>query len=753
MKARRKFRQSKSHAIAWVVLLAMAAIIFLCFRSVGSVFAAYNDWTSDLPVLNSESFSTSSESYMYASDGKTQLAKFQLEKRDPVDISEISDYAKKATVDVEDVRFYEHNGVDMQGILRAVINNLSGGALEGASTITQQLVRNTALSQEATNLTLKRKAREAELALAMEKEYSKEEILNMYLNTINYGDGCYGIEAAAQNYFQKSAADLNLVQSATLAGIPQSPNELNPKENPDKCLERRNLVLDRMLSAGDITQEQHDKAVKKRLRLNPAPDEPLQGIYAYPYFTSFARDELMKSDNIYGCSYADLFQGGLKIYTTLDVDMQKKAEQACADQYGNMDEGMDAALVAMDPTTGYVKAIVGGNDFYTDQWNIATQGGRPSGSTFKVFTLAAAIESGTSPQAAIDCSNPVTLTSGQTINNFDKVNYGMRTIADATAISSNTGFYRLAEKVGVDSLIEMAHRLGIDSELAPYPIITLGTENVTPLEMAEAYSSLASGGVHRDPVIITRIENKDGEVLFENADTSERVMEESVAGAVTEVLRGVFEKSYATAYGSGPSNGQPVAGKTGTGVEFRDHWLVGYSPMLTCAAWIGNRDYSSTSESLTANSLWHDFMSRAHEGVAIKQFPTVSPPTYNTNQSEMLLDEDDAYYYYDYDDEDDDSDSKSKSSASARSDDDEDDELDADDGSDDGPDADGTNDDETDADGTNTDGTDVNGDMDGTSDGLNDRSTDGSEDVEGLDDGGAGDGNDASIDDTGENGQ
>ena len=313
---------------------------------------------------------------------------------------------------------------------------------------------------------------------------------------------------------------------------------------------------------------------------------------------------------------------------TLDVDMQNKAEQACVDQYDSMDEGMDAALVAMDPRNGYVKALVGGNDFYTDQWNIAVQGGRPSGSTFKVFTLAAAIEQGISPNSTVDCSNPVTLSTGQTVNNFGSANYGTRTIADATAISSNTGYYRLTEEIGVDKLIDMAHRAGITSELEPYPIIVLGTENVTPLEMADAYSTFAAGGQHRDYVIITKIEDKDGNVIYEAKDTPQRVVDEKVAAAVTEVLRGVFEKSYATAYGSGPSNGQTVAGKTGTGMEFRDHWLVGYCPQLCCAAWIGNRDYTSTSEYLTANSLWHNFMSMALEGTPVVDFPTVDSPLY-----------------------------------------------------------------------------------------------------------------------------
>ena len=638
MKVRRKLRQSKSHAIAWIALVLVLALGLVGFRTASGVITAYNTWTKDLPVINSSSFNYAEDSYMYAADGTTLLAKFQLDKRDPVELSQVSKNAINATVAVEDARFYEHDGVDYQGIVRAVVNNIKGGDLEGASTITQQLVRNTALSDEATDITLERKAKEAELALEMEKNYSKEEILTMYLNTINYGDGCYGIGAAAMNYFQVPASDLSLTQAATLAGIPQSPTAFNPKENPQACLERRNHVLERMYAANYITEAEYNEAVKAELGLNPQPDEPQQGIYAYPYFTSFVRDELMKENNIYGCTYADLFSGGLKIYTTLDVDMQEKAEQACADQYDRMDPGMDAALVAMDPRNGYVKAMVGGNDFYQDQWNIAAQGGRPSGSTFKVFTLTAAVEMGINPQSTIDCSNPVTLPSGETVNNFGKANYGTRTIADATAISSNTGYYRLTERIGVNNLISMAHNLGIKSELEPYPIITLGTENVTPLEMAEAYSTIADGGIHHDYVIITRIEDKNGNVLFEASDTSERVISESTANTVTGVLRGVFEKSYGTAFGMGPSNGQPVAGKTGTGVDYRDHWLVGYSPTLTCAAWIGNRDYSSTSESLTANSLWHEFMSMALAGTEIVAFPKDASVNYSSGYTNYTTD-------------------------------------------------------------------------------------------------------------------
>ena len=649
MKARRKFRQSKSHAIPWIALIIVLALGFVAYRGVTSIVAIYNSWIADLPAINSDAFNFAEESTMYASDGTTLLANFQLEKREPVELKDVSKYVTDGTVAVEDVRYYEHNGVDPQGIIRAVINNLKGGQLEGASTITQQLVRNTTLSEEATNITLERKAREAELALELEKQYSKEEILNMYLNTINYGDGCYGIEAAANNYFQKTSKDLTLAEAAALVGIPQSPTRFNPKENPEACVERRNLVLERMLAAGNITKDEYDKAVAEELVLDPAPDEPAQGIHAYPYFTSYVRDQLMQPDNIYGCSYADLFEGGLKIYTTLDVSLQDKANDACAAQYDAMEDGLDCALVAMDPTNGYVKAIVGGKDFYTDQWNIATQGGRPAGSSFKVFTLAAAIEQGISPKTSLNCGDPLTLSNGLQIHNFDSINYGTRSLESATRVSSNTGYYRLADRIGADSISEMAHRLGVTSELAPYTIITLGTENVTPLEMADAYSTLATGGIHRDAVVITRIENKNGEVLYENADTGERVLDEKVAGAVTTVLRGVFESGEGTAYGSGPSNGQPVAGKTGTGQEFRDHWLVGYSPDLTCAVWIGNRDYSSTSPSLTANSLWHNFMSAALADVPVKNFEYTDSPTY-TNTNEQMYDNSYNYNYnYSYD--------------------------------------------------------------------------------------------------------
>ncbi|MEG0015495.1 MAG: penicillin-binding protein [Gordonibacter sp.] len=599
------------------------------------------DWTSDLPSLeNTDAFNFAEDSHMLDSSGNTILAEFQLENRTPVDQNQVSEYVLKGTVATEDVRFHEHNGVDPTGIARALMNNLTGGALEGASTITQQLVRNTVLSQEANDISFERKIREAQLAINLEKKYSKDQILMLYLNTINYGDQCYGIEAAAQNYFQTTSLDLTLVQAATLIGIPQSPTANNPKLNPDTCLKRRNVVLDRMLSAGVITQEEHDVAQNEPLALNPAPPAPEEGIYAYPYFTSFVRDKLLNEGDKFNLSDGDLFEGGLTVYTSLNTDLQDKAEAACVAQNERMDENLESALVAIDPQNGYIQAMVGGKDYFQNKWNIAAQGGQPTGSTFKAFTLAAAIEQGIDPKTPIDCSNPMKVDDGHELWNFGNYNFGTLSIQNATAKSSNTGYYRLAQQVTPAAMNDMAARLGADIvDPNNIPMETLGTENVTPLSMAGAYGTFATGGIKHDAIAITKIVDKGGNVIYEAPDTSTRVISEEVSGAVTKVLKTVFN-SEGTAAGMGPLNGQPVAGKTGTVMEFRGHWLVGYAPTISCAVWIGDRNYQPTEESLTANALWQDFMSRALEGQPIVQFPETQDPEYknpfNTEQQKKL---------------------------------------------------------------------------------------------------------------------
>ena len=393
--------RKKHHFLLWLLLIIVCA-------GTAAVIAASAYWLRDLPTLEGiEKYGYSQTTTVYASDKKTVLAEFYLQDRQPVKLAEINSDVIQATLATEDERFYDHGAVDVIGIGRALWNNIASRVfgqdlgLQGASTISQQLVRNTVLNEEATDISIKRKLREARLAMDLEDVYTKDQILNMYLNTINYGDNCYGIQAAAKHYFSKNASDLSLLQAATLAGIPQSPNAFTPTIDPDACKERRNIVLDRMAGCGYITEKQAEKLKKKELKLKVAAAKSSDGIYKYPYFTSYVRDTLV---NEY--STAEIFEGGLSVYTTLDTRMQDAAEDACNAQLEYLADDVEVSLVSIDPDTGYIKALVGGRDFYADQFNIATQGQRQPGSSFKAFTLATAIKQGINPNTLIDCTSP-----------------------------------------------------------------------------------------------------------------------------------------------------------------------------------------------------------------------------------------------------------------------------------------------------------------------------------------------------------
>ena len=640
MKNRRKQREVHSHAAGWSFAIALIALCFVAYGAVQGALGVMNSWLEELPSIeDSDAFNFAEKTRVYANDGTTLLAEFFVENREPVSIDEISPFVLEGTVDTEDVRFYEHNGVDPQGIARALVNNMRGGALEGASTITQQFVRNTLLVDEATDISFERKIREAELATQLEKQYSKDEILLMYLNTINYGDGCYGIEAAAKNYFQKSALDLTLVEAATLVGIPQSPTYLNPKTNPDACLDRRNTVLSRMLAAGGITKDEYDEAIAQELVLDPAPPRATDGIYAYPYFTSYVRQVLLEE-----YSQAEVFKGGLTVYTTIDPAMQAKAELACENQYARMAEEDEVSLTCIDPNTGYILAMVGGKNYEEEEWNLATQGGRPAGSSFKPFTLTAAIEQGINPSTLIDCTSPYKV-GNDTFENYGNINYGIRSIQSATAVSSNTAYIRLSQKVTPDVAVDTAYRLGITTNQDKVMSATLGPGNVNSLEMASAYGTFATGGIKHSPEAITQILDRNGNEIDASNTEGERVISEEVAYAVTKVLKTVFTEG--TAAGYAPYSGQPVAGKTGTSSDFKDHWLVGYTPHLSCAIWIGDPDFTQPgNQNLSCNAIWQDFMNMALEGYEYQDFTPAADPVYdnkfNKEQNDKLYKETEA---------------------------------------------------------------------------------------------------------------
>ncbi len=613
----------------WVLPIAFVAIFAACiFAGVTGVSTLVNSWLEDLPEYeNLDSYNSARKTEIYASDGTTLLAEFYLEDREPVQIEDICDYVLEGTVATEDERFYEHSGFDLWGIARAFVVNLTGSSREGASTITQQLVRNTILSDEANDISLKRKVREMYLAMKVEEIYSKEEILLMYLNTINYGSGAYGIEAASQRYFSKSASELSLAEAATLIGIPQSPTYNNPIDYPETCLERRNLVLSRMLTNGYITQEEYDEAVATDLDLD-VTDRTTDGIYKYPYFTSFVREYLLENYSV-----SEIFEGGWKVYTTLDVTLQDEAEAAAQTKRDSLADNFDVAMTVIEPSTGYVKAMVGGKDYYSDQWNYATQAERQPGSSFKTFTLLAAIEAGIDPETNVDCGTSVTV-NGTTISNINDNDYGTRSIARAFAVSSNTGFVRLEMSIGVDSVVEMAQRLGITSDLRAVPSLTIGTSEVSTYDMAAAYGVIANSGVKCETTAIERILDIDGNVIEDNSlIEGEQVISPEVAYAAIQVMEGVVSSSEGTGKKAALDSGQPVAGKTGTTDEYGDIWFCGCTPQLSVAIWIGDpRSISDGRESLqtgeTATTVFHDFMTAALAGQPVVDFTAAADPDY-----------------------------------------------------------------------------------------------------------------------------
>lgn len=600
-------------AVLGVLTAAAAACIALC-----------SYWLQDLPSTDPiEGFQVSGTTTVYANDGKTVLAKFYLEDRQPVSLDKIGDSAVQATLATEDNRFYDHGAVDPIGIGRALVNNvLHRGSRQGASTITQQLVRNTILVDEAQESTLKRKVREAALAYQLEGKLSKDEILNLYLNTVNYGDNCYGIEAASRHYFSKSAKKLTTLQAATLVGIPQSPNAYTPTAHPDACKQRRNVVLQRLADTGRISQDKADSLKKKPVKLKVGiTGSSADGIYKYPYFTSYVRDTLLNNMGVAG-----VYEGGLKVYTTLDPDLQEDAEAACRAQYDQWyDTDAEIALVSIDPDTGHIKAMVGGRDYRTDQFNLVTQASRQAGSSFKAFTLAAAIEDGINPATMIDCTSPAQLGNWK-VENIDNNNYGIRSIQSAFAVSSNTGFARLCQEIGADKVVQMAKRLGIASELSAVDSITLGTSGVSPLEMCGAYATFANGGTQRTPTAITKVVDRNGNTTYEWKDEGAKVLSDEVCYASTKVMETVFTQG--TAVSAQLDSAQIAAGKTGTSEKERDHWLCGFTPQLSTTVWIGSRQEKSL-PNLDPCYVWKSYMDTALANSPIEAFPTANDPVYD----------------------------------------------------------------------------------------------------------------------------
>jgi len=531
--------------------------------------------------------------------------------REQLKLEQIPDNLKKAFIASEDRRFGQHKGIDAQGILRAGLNNLrSQGVVEGGSTITQQLARILFLKQEQT---IWRKLKEIRLAQKIESELTKDQILERYLNLVYLGAGAYGVADASWVYFSKSPDQLSLAEMATIAGLAPAPSLYAPDKNPVAAKQRRNLVLQRMQEEKFITPEQRRAATQEALTLKTSLPKRLQ--VESPYFTTYVQKELPKY-----VSADVLSSGGLVVETTLNPTWQKAAEEAVAKtlrNQGRWENFKEAAMVAIDPRNGEIKAMVGGKDFGKNQFNRVTQAQRQPGSTFKGFVYATAIASGKSPYATYEDAPFVV--DGYEPKNYSESFRGSMTMRDALTRSTNIVAVKVLIDIGFTPTIKLAHDMGIKSELRPTYSLALGSNEVNLLELTSAYGSFATQGLHTEPHGITRILNRQGKVIWSADFKSKRVLDADSAAIMTWMLRNVVE---AGTGGAAQLGNRPVAGKTGTSDEARDLWFIGYIPQVVTGVWLGNDNNRPTyGSSSSAAYTWHEFMEKAVEGMPVEKFP------------------------------------------------------------------------------------------------------------------------------------
>ena len=590
-RARRKSRRARAAARRRRLVLVVGALVTLVLAAaaVGTIGGAAALGSScDLNSLRPPALGENS--LMYAADGSL-LGVIEAEKnRQPVKLGQMSPWLPQATVAIEDRRFYRHGGVDAEAVARALWKDIQAGrVVEGGSTLTQQLVRNLYIGKEQT---LERKVKEACLAVKLDRQRSKSWILQQYLNTVFYGYQAYGVEAAAQTYFSKPAASLTLTEAALLAGLPQAPGEFDPFRKPAQALARRNAVLAAMLDTGALTPAQYESAVAQR-RLGLKAGKLYKEIRE-PYFFSYVKLELIKA---YGAE--TVRSGGLKIYTTIDRRFQRIAQRVMREVLPYSDDP-SAALVAINPENGAIRAMTAISRRKGNKYNLASQARRQAGSTFKTFVLTEAVRRGIDPDSTTYLSAPFKYSpdpSGSCDDEpptawcpetYDGSYRGSISITSATLASDNAAYARLTLDVGPENVRATARKMGIRSPLNPYPSLGLGAADVSPLEMASAYATLAAGGIYSEPMAIRRVvlaNGKEDEEAGWGKPRRKRVLSDGVAYEVTQILEQNIES------GTGYPNaviGRPAAGKTGTTDNHADAWFCGYTPNLQATVWVGH---------------------------------------------------------------------------------------------------------------------------------------------------------------------
>jgi len=623
MKKINKKRFKKKRGIRWNALILVFVLVILLFAGAVTVF--YFTFIFDLPRLTTlKDYQPYIVTEVY-SDDEALIGEFFMERRMIAPLAQMSRFLIKAFVAAEDARFFEHRGIDYWRVLGAAFRNIEALELvQGGSTITQQIAKSFFLTPERS---FSRKVKEAILAQRIERYLTKNEILFLYLNQIYLGEGAYGVAAAANTYFGKPVNNLTLAECALLAGLPPAPNSLSPLRHPKKARERQIYVLNRMVERKMITQEQAKKAMAEQIRFRPKGPK---GYNEAPYVLEQVRIYL---EDKYGKE--KLYKGGLKVYTTINTQLQRSAQKAVLkglEEYearagkGKGRDLIQGAMIALDPQTGYILAMVGGRDFLASQFNRATQARRQAGSAFKPIVYAAALDKGFTPTTII-VDEPfsyidITGKDPWEPQNFDREFWGPITFRKALTFSRNVVTVKIAQSIGVEYLIEYAKNLGIKSKLEPNLSLALGAANITLLELTSAFGIFATQGYRADPFLITRILDKDGNILEEAEPSAVEVISPQTSYLITSLMQSVIQE------GTGQrakALGRPTAGKTGTTNDTRDAWFVGYIPQrLVAGAWMGYdiEKPLGTHETgaVAALPIWLEFMKEAVATQPIENF-------------------------------------------------------------------------------------------------------------------------------------
>lgn len=569
----------------------------------------------DVRVLRN--YTPSETSYVYDVKGKLLDSAHDEANREVVDLNEISPNVKRAVLAIEDSYYYTHSGINPTGIARAFLANVGAGrTVQGGSTVTMQLVKNLFLSPDRT---ISRKLVEVVLAMRIEQIFEKDEIFELYLNQVYWGHNTYGVETAAQSYFNKSAKDLTLGESAMMAGLIQAPESFSPFIDYETAKQRQRIVLQRMRDLNWITSAEQEAAKAQPIRLGEITS--FRSSQA-PYVTEAVMQELTEE-----FGEEAMAKGGMRIQTTIDLNMQQTAEDVVADSYyrffGSGAYADQIALVAIDPRTHFVKALVGGVDHESSQFNRAVQSRRQPGSAFKPFVYYAAFASGEfTPNSVI---NDAAVTYPDGFNYYSPRNYdgsfaGSMPLRKALETSRNVPAIKLGQSVGINRIVEIARTLGIKSPMDPVISLPLGAVDLTPLELAGAYATFANYGWHSDPTLIMQVTDSSGNVILDNTPKPQLVLDPWASAALTDVLQGVISQGTAT----NAKIGRPAAGKTGTTDSQRDVWFVGYVPQLATAVWVGNDDYRPLGKGATgggyAAPVWRNFMVEALRDEPVQNF-------------------------------------------------------------------------------------------------------------------------------------